>query len=83
MTTGHKHRMVTVPSPDVWYARLLRMPLLHTRNLDRVEKSPYPYGPCPKRDGACFGHHDCWTLSTLAILHRWTGLTLHWENRED
>jgi hypothetical protein len=76
MTEGHRHRIVSVPSWDVWYARALRWPLLHSTNQRRVERSSYPYGPCTKREGSCLGHRECWTLSTLGILHRWTGLTL-------
>lgn len=77
MTDGHKHRIVTVTSWDRWYVRALRAPLWHCSDLPRVDASPYPYGPCPKREGACSGHRECWTLSTLGILHRWTGLTLY------
>ena len=80
----HRHWHVLVESRDTRWVRLLRAPLLHVRNLDRVEASPYPYGPCPKRPengGVCPGHRDCWTLSTLAILHRWTGLTLYFPEK--
>lgn len=77
MTEGHKHRIVTVPSWGVWYVRALRWPFFHTRDQNRAERSPYPYGPCPKREGPCTGHVDCWTMSTLSVLHRWTGLTLY------
>jgi len=82
MTEGHKHRLVTVRKDGLVY-RVLRWPLLHTRNLDRADRSPYPYGPCPKRESACLGHNECWTLSTLSILHRWTGLTLSYEEPEE
>lgn len=54
---------------ESWWVRLMRKPLVHSTNLTRVDRSPYPYGPCAT-------HSDCWTLSTLSILHRWTGLTL-------
>lgn len=83
MTTCHKHRIVKVPSWSAWYVRALRWGILHTRNLLRVEASPYPYGPCPKRGGPCKGHEDCWTLSALSILHRWTGLTLYHEKPDE
>jgi hypothetical protein len=83
MTEGHRHRLVNVPSWDTWYVRALRYPLFHCRDQNRVERSPYPYGPCRKRavdkggeGSACLGHCDCWTLSVLSVLHRWTGLTL-------
>lgn len=71
MTEGHKHRLVRV-TPRVM--RLMRKPLIHCRDLDRVDASPYPYGPC----NLSFGKNPtCWTLSLLSILHRWTGLTLY------
>lgn len=69
MTDGHKHRTVKIRSWDAWWVRALRKPLFHTTNVVRVDPSPYPYGPCAI-------HHDCWTLTPLGILHRWTGLTL-------
>lgn len=79
MTDGHKHRHVVVPSWDRWYVRLLRKPLLHSTNYARVDRSPYPYGPCA--DPKCKNSYrmpppDCWVLTPLGILHRWTGLTL-------
>lgn len=79
MTAGHKHRNVVVPSWDRWYVRLLRKPLVHSTNYVRVDQSPYPYGPCT--DERCVNKYrlprpDCWTLSTLSILHRWFGLVL-------
>lgn len=89
MITGHKHWIVTVPSWDTWYVHALRYPLLHftatpgTPRYEQIDASPYPYGPCPNRDGACLGHRECWTLSTLAILHRWTGLTLYRQTPEE
>lgn len=79
MTEGHKHRHIHVPFPFPFYVRSLRWGILHTRNLERVEKSPYPYGPCSKREGPCAGHRECWTLSALGILHRWTGLTIEFD----
>ena len=80
MTSGHKHRIVTVPSWDTWYVRLLRKPLWHCRDIRRVDESPYPYGPCAKTKRA---NPTCWTLSLLGILHRWTGLTLYVEEGDD
>lgn len=69
--------MVRVRSWDSWWVRALRKPVLHrfylnetSRTAVRVRFSPYPYGPCPK-------HHDCWVLTPLGILHRWTGMTLN------
>ena len=83
MTDGHKHRMITV-SRNGLIRRVLTRPLLHTLgHNEQVETSPYPYGPCPKREGPCYSHHDCWYLSALSILHRWTGLTLYYENPPD
>lgn len=82
MTTGHAHHLWTVKKGGL-VQRVLRTPLLHfnapegSKAMARVERSPYPYGPCPKREGACFGHHHCWVLTPLGILHRWTGLTLY------
>lgn len=69
MTDGHKHRMVTIAGPYVWWVRWLRKPIHHDRDIDRVDASPYPYCPCAE-------HEDCWTMSTLSALHRWTGFTL-------
>lgn len=79
MTDGHYHRKVRVPSMEEWYVRLLRTPIIHrlTTGADatwaRIDRSPYPYGPCPPSAGM---NASCWTLSLLGILHRWTGLTL-------
>lgn len=83
MTDGHKHRLVTVRGWDTLSVRLLRWPLFHTRDVDRADASPYPYGPCPKREGPCHGHRECWTLSALGILHRWTGFTLYIPDPEE
>jgi hypothetical protein len=70
MTEGHRYREVPV-SRDSLLARVFTRPVWHTRNLPRVDASPYPYGPCP-------GVIGCWYLSPLSILHRWTGLTLRY-----
>lgn len=71
MTDGHKHRLLRVKRGGRLY-RVLRHPLWHCRDLDRVNRSPYPYGPCALSTEPV----TCWTLSPLGILHRWTGLTL-------
>lgn len=84
MTEGHKHREVKVRSFDTRLVRLLRRPVLHVlvifpsgnenhEAMERVDASPYPYGPCPRTDPK---HPTCWVLTPLGILHRWTGLTL-------
>lgn len=78
MPEGHKHRVWRVPSFDVWYVRLLRLPLLHrtvvTPEQHRaVDRSPYPYGLCTSSEA--YGI-KCYTLSPLGVLHRWFGLTL-------
>ena len=67
MTTGHKHHTVAVKEKSLTL-KLLRIPLRHRTNPMDVDESRYPYGPCKT-------HADCWTLSALGILHRWTGLT--------
>lgn len=68
MTEGHTHWVITVPQ---WVSTLLRKSIWWSSNINQVDKSPYPYSPC-------LDHEDCqqWYLSTLSILHRWTGLTL-------
>lgn len=80
MTTGHKHRHLVVASFETRLVRLLRKPLRHETNIVKVDVSPYPYGPCPGEKGCphrlLHPRPDCWTLSLLGILHRWTGLTL-------
>lgn len=73
MTTGHKHRHLRVRSWDTPLVRVLRRPLWHRSDTNRVDASPYPYGVCPQTDQ---GAPTCYTLSLLGILHRWTGLTL-------
>jgi len=84
MTEGHKHRHVMVPSWDVWYVRLLRVQLIHRRDVEAVDKSPYPYGMCREKcPPGCQGRHGpCYALSPLGILHRWTGLTLEVQTEE-
>lgn len=80
MTDGHEHRVVRVPSWDTWYVRLLRLPVLHRtvvtpEQYRAVDRSPYPYGVCAQTEQCC-------TLSPLAVLHRWFGLTLLVEEGE-
>jgi hypothetical protein len=72
MTEGHKHREVRATRGSL-PVRLLTRPLWHSRNLPRVDASPYPYGPCP-------GVTGCYYLSALSILHRWTGLALRFRD---
>lgn len=90
MTEGHTHHTVTVRKGGLLYRALTR-PLLHTRTtdhdetsrkLDRIDRSPYPYGPCPNPDHSTASVH-CWYLSALSILHRWTGLTLYYETPDE
>lgn len=90
MTEGHTHRTVTVTKGGLAY-RLLTKPLWHTRTtdhdasrakLDRIDRSPYPYGPCPNPDHSTTSVH-CWYLSALSVLHRWTGLTLYFETPDE
>ena len=57
---------------------MLRVQLLHRYAFTddawlRIDRSPYPYGPCPPERGL---DADCWTLSLLGIIHRFTGLVL-------
>lgn len=68
MTTGHQHRRVKVRRDGLVHRTLTR-PLWHCMDVPRVDRSPYPYGPCDE-------HRACWYLSALSVLHRWTGLTL-------
>lgn len=68
--------MLTVRGPYVWWVKLLRKPVFHSRDLPRVDASPYPYCPCPLTDK---NNPTCWTMSTLSVLHRWTGLTLFYK----
>lgn len=85
MTDGHRHRMVTVRSPALWWVRLIRRPIHHSTSVEHVDWSPYPYCPCV-RHGATMADGPCWTMSTLSFLHRWTGLTLFyktWKGADD
>jgi hypothetical protein len=68
MTPGHSHRQVRVSRNGLVH-RLLTAPLYCTGNLRKVDRSPYPYGPCVEHTGH-------WYLSTLSVLHRWSGLAL-------
>ena len=79
MTTGHKHRIVTVRSGRVGrlVRRALSTPLVHRTDLEQVDASPYPYGPCANEYHNNRGR-DCYYLSLLSVLHRWTGLTLYY-----
>ena len=72
MTTGHKHRHLKVKKGGLIF-RVLRKPLWYTRDVDRVDASPYPYGLSESR-----GYY----LSLLGVLHRWTGLTLDTRSKQ-
>lgn len=80
MTTGHKHRTIKVRSRlGLRLVAVLKYPLFITTNLDRVDRSSYPYGPM-KPSTTLSGRPvaprpEEWYLSALGILHRWTGLT--------
>ncbi len=85
MTPGHKHRTVKVKKGGLIH-RTLTYPLKTSTDLERVEESPYPWGPVAKREPISPGpgkkphpvppQPDAWYLSGLSILHRWTGFTL-------
>lgn len=74
MTSGHKHRIVSVKRDGLVH-RVLKCQVFVTSDLDRVDRSPYPYGPVAD-EGATGENSEEWYLSLLGILHRWTGLTL-------
>lgn len=86
-TRWHRHWEVRIdPSTRVGGAVLawLRKPRYHTRTtvyaasrpkLDRIGRSPYPYGPC-RESGHNTASVQCWYLSVLSVLHRWTGFTV-------
>lgn len=81
MTDGHKHRLLRVKSFDTLFVRVLRTPVWHRPALTndawrRIERSPYPYGPCAEHSKGLGLDATCWVLTPLSILHRWTGLTL-------
>lgn len=85
VTDGHKHRMLRV-NVHSRLVRWLRKPLRHSTNYPRVDRSPYPYRPCT--DERCWTRYrhprpDCWVLTPLSILHRWTGLTLEYNACSD
>lgn len=72
MTYGHKHREVGLPQ---WVIYLLRKPVYYQHDIDRVDASPYPYGEKTRYVGGV--RRPVWYLSTLSILHRWTGLAVY------
>lgn len=84
MTSGHKHREVRVfddAHPLVLRAvKVLQTPLYHSSDRDKVDASPYPYGPCEPAKGL---DSVCWYLSPLSFLHRWTGLTIRTDEPEE
>lgn len=69
MTGGHKHRLIGVRNGS-WLYRVLRYPILHTRNIRWADESRLVFGPCEKHGD------DCWCLSLLGLLHGLTGLTI-------
>lgn len=72
MTPGHKHREVRVRRDGLRHGFLTR-PRWHSTDGVKVDRSPYPYGPCTD---PIHEERECWYLSILSVLHRWTGLTL-------
>lgn len=87
MTEGHVHRVVPVKRDGLIH-RVLTKPLIYSGDLARIDASPYPWGPdyTSRYTGSTWGpvDHTKWTryyLSTLSILHRWTGLTLELGDR--
>lgn len=74
MTEGHKHRQVTVKRGGL-IDGLLRRPVWWSSNIEKVDRSPYPYGPDPAWEGPPMDAPRFY-LSALSVLHRWTGLTL-------
>lgn len=76
----HRHRLVLVKNRSAWWVRALRYGIWHSMwfggsDFDKIDASPYPYGPCPL-------HEQCYYLSGVSILHRWTGFTLFFPERE-
>lgn len=71
MTAGHKHRQITVENSRL--RKFLTEPRWWTEDVDRVDRSPYPYGVVPSPYGADW---DLYYLSILSVLHRWAGLTI-------
>jgi hypothetical protein len=78
MTDGHKHRLLHIGHDFNWWpVRLLRKPVWKIHDPDlrpKVDASPYPYAVIREFHGG--KARECYTLSLLGILHRWTGLTL-------
>lgn len=70
MTTGHKHRVLTLPRWVIW---TLQRPIWRTRNLDWVDRSRFPFGSHPGKHFVDFDA-EVWYLSILAVLHGWFGL---------
>lgn len=86
MTDGHKHRTLRVRKDGIRYG-VLTKPRRHitvvpgTPAYWALEKSPYPYGPCGAHRWT--PDRQCYYLSLLSILHRWTGLTLYFEDETE
>lgn len=81
MTDGHKHRHVRVKK-DGLAVRVLCAPLFTTTNFERIDASPYPYGPTDEEAFRAGERDQPFYLSILSILHRWTGLTLEYDTSE-
>lgn len=73
MTTGHKHRHVTLREGGM-PLRALRRPLLvlSDKHTEYVDRSRLVFGVRVSRKD----HHDEFYLSALGILHALTGLTV-------
>jgi hypothetical protein len=77
MTDGHKHREIKVKRIRVVHGLRRPIPFTHTFNVDRVDRSKYPYSTCPR--WVLFSE-ECFYLTWLGFLHRWTGLALRWDD---
>lgn len=77
-TKYHRHWNLKVKKDGLLYY-LLRKPIHWACDLKKVDASPYPYGPLVLR-----GKPTGWYyMSTLSVLHRWTGLVLEVEGEYD
>lgn len=77
MTPGHKHRVIRLKEHG-WLLHLLRTPLVRTCDRERAEKSKWVWGQSYERiagDGPV-RTQAVYTLTPLAVLHRFTGLTV-------
>lgn len=100
MTAGgrlHKHWELRVRRHSL-FTRLLTHPLVFSDDLERVDASPYPWGPIAgpsdpvplMPDGQPAPKHltwhstppGSWYLSGLSVLHRWSGMVLRIPDHE-